>query len=53
MIREELQQLHPRAEIVPPRFEPVIGAALIALDETGVPWSDEVISNIETSWTSE
>ena len=52
MIREELRQLHPRAEIVPPRFEPVIGAALIALDEAGVAWTDEVIRNVEATWTA-
>ena len=53
MIREELQQIHPRAELVPPRFEPVIGAALIALDEIGVEWSDEVVGNIEATWQVE
>lgn len=46
MIRETLQQIHPCAELVKPKFAPVIGAGLIALDEIGVAWSPEVIHHL-------
>ena len=39
MIREELLHVHPKAELVLPQFDPVIGAGLIALDEIGVAWN--------------
>jgi len=50
MIREELKKVHPKAELVKPKFEPVIGAGLIALDDIGVAWTPEVVRNIEESW---
>ncbi|MEW6755457.1 MAG: BadF/BadG/BcrA/BcrD ATPase family protein [Candidatus Latescibacterota bacterium] len=49
MIRQELRKVHPKAELVKPRFEPVIGAGLIALDEIGVEWTPAVVRNIEES----
>jgi len=50
LIREELMKVHPRAELVKPRFEPVVGAGLIALDLIGVEWTDEVVGNVERTW---
>lgn len=50
MISQELRKIHPKAKLVPPRFEPVVGAALIALDEIGVRWTSTLIRNIESSW---
>ncbi len=49
MIREALQAIHPQAELVKPRFEPVIGAGLIALDQIGVAWTPKVIHNLEVN----
>ncbi len=42
----------PRATVVKPRFEPVVGAALLALNELGVVIDDPVISAVEQSATS-
>jgi len=49
MIRAALKAHHPRADLVMPRFEPVIGAALIALDEIDVEWSPAVVGNVQSS----
>lgn len=49
MISRALRKIHPKAKLVPPRFEPVVGAALIALDEIGIPWTSTLIRNIESS----
>jgi N-acetylglucosamine kinase-like BadF-type ATPase len=48
-VREGLRRRHSQATIVDPRFTPGVGAALIALDMIGVPWSDEVIGNVEAT----
>ncbi len=50
LIREELQKLHPAAELVKPKFDPVVGAGLIALDEIGVEWISEVVANIGATY---
>lgn len=49
MIGRALQKAHPKARLVKPRFDPVIGAALIALDECGIAWTPALIRNIESS----
>lgn len=49
MIRRALRRIHPRARLVPPRFEPVVGAALIALAELGVEWTPALIRRVEAS----
>jgi len=49
MIRKALKAHHPKAQLVMPRFEPVVGASLIALDEIGVKWTPAVIANVEKS----
>lgn len=41
----------PRARVVEPRFEPVVGAALLALSEIGVVINDPVISAVEATAT--
>jgi len=48
-VEKRLLRRHPQATIVPPRFSPGVGAALIALDMIGVPWSEEVVSNLEAT----
>jgi len=53
MIQQELKKVHSEAELVEPKFEPVIGAGLIALDEAGIEWTPEVIRNVEESCRSE
>jgi N-acetylglucosamine kinase-like BadF-type ATPase len=49
MVRAEIKKTHPQAELVVPKYEPVIGAALIGLQEMGVAWDDEVKKNLEES----
>lgn len=51
LIQEELAKVHPLAELVKPRFEPVIGAGLIALDLIDVEWTDAVVANLEATLT--
>ena len=50
MIDEEVRKIHPHAELVQPRFMPVLGAGLIALDEIGVAWTDTVTENLEKTY---
>jgi len=51
MIQRELKRIHPKAKMVKPLFEPVVGAALVALDAIGVKWTPELVSNARTSLT--
>lgn len=50
MIDHALRKIHPKAKLVKPKFEPVIGAVLIALDEIGVEWTPSLVKNLQTSW---
>ncbi|NQU09146.1 hypothetical protein HQ590_00020, partial [bacterium] len=50
MIRQELRRIHPKADLVRPKFEPVVGAALIALDQIGVDWTPAAVRNLEQTW---
>jgi len=50
MIDRALRAIHPGGRLVKPRFEPVVGAALIALDEAGIEWTTDVVKNVERSW---
>ena len=50
LIQRELKKIHPKAKLVVPRFEPVIGSCLMALDELGIAWTDDVVKNIAKSW---
>lgn len=45
-IRRSCQEI----SIVRPRFQPVIGALLIAMRETGVLWTEETLRNLEASY---
>jgi N-acetylglucosamine kinase len=47
--RATIHAVAPRAIVVKPRFEPVVGAALLALGEIGVVIDDAVISAVEQS----
>lgn len=49
MIARALRRVHPKAKLVKPRFEPVVGAALIALDEIGVAWTPPLVKRVEAS----
>jgi len=49
MINRALRKRHPKAKLVKPLFEPVIGAALIALDEIGVDWTPALVKNTKAS----
>ena len=48
-INQALKSVNPGAKIVPAKFEPVVGAALIALDELGVEWTPKLVKNLEKS----
>jgi N-acetylglucosamine kinase-like BadF-type ATPase len=48
-LRAALLEVAPRARVVRPRFEPVVGAALLALDEIGVRAGPQVIEAVERS----
>jgi N-acetylglucosamine kinase-like BadF-type ATPase len=47
--RETISAAAPRASVVQPRFEPVVGAALLALHEIGVSINAQVIAAVEES----
>jgi len=49
MVRDEIKKTHPQAELLNPRFEPVIGATLIGLQQLGIPWDADVAKNLEES----
>jgi N-acetylglucosamine kinase-like BadF-type ATPase len=49
--RETILAAAPRAKVIQPRFEPVVGAVLLALSEIGVVIDDQVIAVIEQSST--
>ena len=49
LIQEDLRARHAQATLVTPRFDPVVGAALIALAEIGVEWDGHVVNNLEKS----
>ena len=47
LVRKGLKKVHPKSELVIPRFEPVIGSVLIALDVVGVQWTEELLRTVE------
>jgi len=49
MVRADIRKTHRQAELETPKFEPVIGAALIGLQELGIAWDAGVVSNLEES----
>ena len=48
-VQARLQKRHAQAKLVLPRFSPGVGAALLALDLIGVPWSDDVIAQLDAT----
>jgi N-acetylglucosamine kinase-like BadF-type ATPase len=48
-LRDTVLEVAPRARLVRPRFEPVVGAALLALDEIGVHAGRQIIEAVERS----
>jgi N-acetylglucosamine kinase-like BadF-type ATPase len=46
---KQIQTVNPRAMLHPPRFEPVVGAILIALREIGVEPSSGLLANLDQS----
>ena len=51
-LKSELKKVHPKAQLVPPKFEPVIGSCLIALDELGIAWTRQLVGTIEKGLAS-
>jgi len=47
--RETILAAAPRAKVVKPRFEPMVGAVLLALSKIGVVIDDQIIETIEQS----
>jgi N-acetylglucosamine kinase-like BadF-type ATPase len=45
-IREAVQAVAPRAEIVRARFEPVLGSLQLAYDQLEIPVSEEIVANL-------
>ena len=50
LIESELRKIQPKAQLVPPKFEPVIGSCLIALDLIGIEWTPQLVKRTEKSW---
>jgi N-acetylglucosamine kinase-like BadF-type ATPase len=48
-MRQTILEVAPRARVVRPRFEPVVGATLLALDEIGVQADRHIIEAVERS----
>jgi hypothetical protein len=48
-VREIIHDEVPDAQIVRPRYEPVTGAALLALDEMEIAWSQTHVDAFECS----
>lgn len=49
LIQEGIAKRHKGAKLVKPKFEPALGATLIALSEIGVAWDKSVIDNMTAS----
>ncbi|MFH1615229.1 MAG: BadF/BadG/BcrA/BcrD ATPase family protein [Planctomycetota bacterium] len=47
LIQQEIHKRHPKAALVQPKFEPCVGAVLLALKELDVEWDKGVIGNME------
>ncbi|MCX7919595.1 MAG: hypothetical protein N3A72_08335 [bacterium] len=50
-LKPRLAKVAPHAEVVLPKYEPVIGAILLAMKDCGINVTPEILSNIEQSWT--
>jgi N-acetylglucosamine kinase-like BadF-type ATPase len=49
-LRPQLKKVAPNAEAVMPKFEPVVGAILLALKECSISATPEMLAHIEQSW---
>lgn len=49
-LKVKLKKVAPNAEAILPKYDPVIGAILLALKDAGVTATPEILSNIEQSW---
>ena len=49
LVQQGVREKHPDATMVKPKFEPDIGAVLLALDELGIEWDQNVVKNMEVS----
>ena len=47
--QKTLQAIAPQAKVIKPRFEPVVGGILLALNQLGIQIESSIISNIEES----
>ena len=50
LLRKKLKPVAPKAIADLPRFEPVVGAILLAMKNQEVPITNEIIKNIESTW---
>lgn len=50
LLREKLKPVVPQAKADLPRFEPVLGAVILALKNQGISITEEILSNLESSW---
>jgi hypothetical protein len=50
LLREKLKPVVPQAKADLPRFEPVLGAVILALKNQGIPITEEILANLESSW---
>lgn len=46
-IKTSIQAVYPKVKIIRPRFEPVVGAALLALDDLGIKVDKDVYARLE------
>ncbi|MGQ9479537.1 MAG: N-acetylglucosamine kinase [Thermoproteota archaeon] len=49
---EAIREVAPSAYLTYPRFQPVVGASLIALEKAGVKITDDVLNVVEETWRS-
>jgi N-acetylglucosamine kinase-like BadF-type ATPase len=50
MLREKVKSVAPQATADLPRFEPVLGAVILALKNQGIKITEEILDNLEASW---
>ncbi len=48
-VKREVHTIYPRAKIIRPRFEPVVGAALLGLEAFGVTVDEDVYNRLEAT----
>ena len=48
-VQTRLRRRHGGATMVLPRYSPAVGAALIALDMIGVPWTDDLLARMDAT----